>query len=194
MLVSYEKKKKAYYNNPNTRDATDNQIFWRKVKPLFSEKVNLETKVLLLEKGNDSSDLEIFSEVEKVISEDMKIAEMSNDFFVNIVHSLKISPKENYETYVGNDDEPILNYIHKFKNHPIMKAIKSRKKEEQTFFFFFFHYLSYEEVLNEIGKLETATATQQNDIPTKILKKKSEAFARYFHKKHFLYRDLDFPI
>ena len=31
-------------------------------------------------------------------------------------------------------------------------------------------------------KLQTATAIQQNDIPTKILKENSEVFARYFHK------------
>ena len=103
------KEKKAYYSNLNIRDVTDNKTFWRKVKPLFSEKVNLQTKILLVEKGNDLSDPEISSEVEKVISEDMEIAETFNEFFVNIVPSLKISPKENYETDVGNDNELILN-------------------------------------------------------------------------------------
>ena len=45
----------------------------------------------------------------------MEIAETFNDFFVKKVHSLKISPKENYETDVANDNKPILNYINKFK-------------------------------------------------------------------------------
>ena len=72
-----------------------------------------------------------------------------------------------------------LNYINKFKNHPRIKVIKSRKKEEQTFFL---NYVSYEEVLNEIRKLQNATTIQQNDIKTKILKEHSEVFARYFHK------------
>ena len=79
--------------------------------------------------------------------------------------------KENYETDVGNDNELILNYINKFKNHPSTKVIKSRKKEEQNFTF---NYVSYEEVLNEIRKLQTTKTTQQNDIPTKILKENSE--------------------
>ena len=65
-----------------------------KSKPLFSEKVNLQTKILLVEKGNDLSDPEISSEVEKVISEDMDIAETFNEFFVNIVPSLKIRQKK----------------------------------------------------------------------------------------------------
>ena len=99
---------------------------------------------------------------------------------MNIVPSLKISPKENYKTDVGNDNEPILNYINKFKNHPSIKVIKSRKKEEQTFTF---RYVSYEEVLNEIRKLQTKKTTQQNDIPAKILKKNSEVFSEYFQKK-----------
>ena len=60
-----------------------------------------------------------------------------------------------------------------------IKVINTKKKEEQTFTF---NFVSYEEVLNEIRKLKTATATQQNDILTKILKKNSEVFARYFHK------------
>ena len=67
-----------------------------KSKTSFSEKVNLQTKILLVEKGNDLSDPEISSEVEKVISEDMEIAETFNECFVNIVLSLKISPNENH--------------------------------------------------------------------------------------------------
>ena len=133
---------------------------------------------MLVEKEDDLSDPEMSSEVDKVIPEDMEIAEILNEFFVNIVPSLKILPKE-------NDDKPILNYIIKFKNHSSIKAIKSRRKEEQTFTF---NYVCYEEVLNEIKKLETATTTQQNGIPTKMLKENSEVFARNFH------RNIDFCI
>ena len=72
------KGKKAYYSNLNIRDVKDNKIFWRKVKPYFSENINLQTKILLVEKGNDLSDSEISSEIEKVIAEDMEIAETFN--------------------------------------------------------------------------------------------------------------------
>ena len=82
-----------------------------------------------MEKSNNLSD------PEKVISDDIEIAETFNEVVVNIVLSLKLLPKENYETEVGNDNEPILNYINKFKNHPNIKVIKPRKKEEQTFTF-----------------------------------------------------------
>ena len=82
-----------------------------------------------MEKRNNLSD------PEKVISDDIEIAETFNEVVVNIVLSLKLLPKENYETEVGNDNEPILNYTNKFKNHPNIKVIKPRKKEEQTFTF-----------------------------------------------------------
>ena len=74
-----------------------------------------------MEKENDLSDPKISSEVDKVIPEDTEIAETFNEFLVNIVTSLKILLKENYETDVGNDDKPILNYINKFK---IIRASK----------------------------------------------------------------------
>ena len=41
------KEKKSLYSNLNIRDVTNNKNFWRKVKSLFSEKVNLQTKILL---------------------------------------------------------------------------------------------------------------------------------------------------
>ena len=161
------------------------------MKPLFFRKGKFTNKNFVREKGNDLSDPEISAQVEKVISDDMEIAETFNEFFVDIVPSLKVSPKENYEADVGNDDESILNYINKLKNHPSIKVIKSRKKEEQTFTF---SYVSYEEVLNEIRKLQTTKTTQQNDIPTKILKENSEVFARYFHKNiNFCIENSIFP-
>ena len=89
--------------------------------------------------------------------------------------------EKNFETVVGNDNEPILRYISKFKNHPSIKATKCRKKEEQTFNF---NYVSYEEVLNKVTKLHTPKTIQQNDIPTKIsdICYTFEVFARHFHE------------
>ena len=64
-----------------------------------------------------------------MISDDMEIAKTFNEFFVNIVPSLKTIPKENYEADVGNDKEPVLNYINKFKNHPSIKVTKSSEHQ-----------------------------------------------------------------
>ena len=79
-----------------------------------------------MQNRNDLSDLEISSGVEKIELDDREIVETFNEFCVNIVSSLKISPKENCKADVGNDSEPILNY---FKNHLSIKVIESREKE-----------------------------------------------------------------
>ena len=101
-----------------------------KSKTSFFRKGKITNKNLIVEKGNDLSDSEIHSEVGKVISDDMEIAKTINELFVNNIPNLRILSKENDETDVGNDNEPILNYINKFKNHPSIKFIKSRKKEK----------------------------------------------------------------
>ena len=51
-----------------------------------------------MEKRNDLSGPEISADVEKVISDDIEIAICEHS------SSLKISPKENYETDIGNDN------------------------------------------------------------------------------------------
>ena len=90
--MSDTKIENTYYCNLKMRDVANNKNFWRKVKPLILEKVNLRTKILLLEKENDLSDSEISSKVEKVISDGSEIPETFKEFFVNLVPSLIISP------------------------------------------------------------------------------------------------------
>ena len=51
-----------------------------------------------MEKGNALTDSVIFSEIEKVISDDKGISKNIKDFFANIVTTVKISQQENYET------------------------------------------------------------------------------------------------
>ena len=123
--------------------------------------------MLLVEKGNDLCDPGI-SSASEVISEDMETPDIFNDFFVNIVPSLKILPEENYQIDVN-----------KFKTHPIIKVIKYRKTDKQRFTF---NYVFYEEALNEIRKLETVTTTQQKVIPTKGLKETQRRLLDIFIK------------
>ena len=75
------------------RDVTDNKTFC---------KVNLQIEMLLVEKGNDLNDPEISSRSWESDFRWIEIAKTFSEFFVNIVPSLKILPKENYETDVEN--------------------------------------------------------------------------------------------
>ena len=84
----------------------------------------MQTNILPVEKGNDLSDpVKYLQKLRKWLT----------------ITSLKISPKENYKTDVGNNNESVLNSINKFKN-PSIKTKKYRKKQEQTFSF---NYVSY---------------------------------------------------
>ena len=47
-LISQEKKN--FFNNISTRAITDNKMFWKTVKPLFTDKVQTKSKITLIEK------------------------------------------------------------------------------------------------------------------------------------------------
>ena len=99
--------------------------------------------------------------------------------FLWTLFTVKISPWENYEVKTGNDSEPALNYINKFRNLPSTKLIKSRKKEEEPLAF---NYVSDEEVFNEVRNLQSEKTAQQKNVLTKILKENSEIFAKYYYE------------
>ena len=46
-LIRWEKKN--FCNNISTRDITDNKTFWKKVKPLFIDKIQTRSKIALIE-------------------------------------------------------------------------------------------------------------------------------------------------
>ena len=57
--------------------------------------------------------------------------------------------------------------LNKFRNHPSIVMIKTKKKIDQCFSF---GRVTYDDVLKKANNLGTAKASQQSDIPTKILK------------------------
>ena len=42
--------KKNFFSNINTSDMTDNKIFWKTVKPFFTDKIKTKSKITLLDK------------------------------------------------------------------------------------------------------------------------------------------------
>ena len=54
--------------------------------------------------------------------------------------------------------------------------------------------VEYDNILKKVKKLNTSKASQQSDIPTKILRENDEFFARFFHENFKLSIDVDiFP-
>ena len=65
--------KKEYFQNINL-NLTDNKNFWKTVEPIFTNKNNTQ-KIILVENG-------------EVIAENIKTAEIFNDYFVNVAKDL----------------------------------------------------------------------------------------------------------
>ena len=61
----------------------------------------MQLNITLVGKWKISSEVEIHSEIETVISNDKEATQIFNSFFVNIVPNLKFSSKENYEVELG---------------------------------------------------------------------------------------------
>ena len=92
-----------YYTDLKMSDIIDNKKFWKNVKPIFGNKI----------KGNKTIALE---EENEVITDDGKLAQTFNEYFVNIVPSLGITSFHENNDNVNNDN--IDNIIRKFEGHP----------------------------------------------------------------------------
>ena len=78
--------KRDYYSNLDMKSITDNKKFWKTMKPLFSEKVQTSSVITL-------------------ISDEFKVAEIMNNYFVNITETLGISKNADNEFPVIEDTD-----------------------------------------------------------------------------------------
>ena len=88
------------------------------MKPLFTEKVQMKSKIRLIEKKVISKQGQESNHTEKLISGDKAIAEVFIKFFINIVPNLKIPVENNIDHDYTETDDLVLKAINKFKNHP----------------------------------------------------------------------------
>ena len=79
-LIRWEKKN--FFNNISTHDITDNKMFWKIVKPLFTDKIQTKSKITLIEKKVVSGVGQEQIPSEKVISEDQAVADVFNKFLL----------------------------------------------------------------------------------------------------------------
>ena len=115
LCVSLLKKtKKDYFANLDISSVTDNKKFWHTVKPLFSNKVKSRTIINLIEN-------------EELIDDELEIAKIFNEYFVNIVRKLGIfTEKQNTSSSTEDGLSDVNVAISKYKNHPSIKAISQR--------------------------------------------------------------------
>ena len=92
---------------------------------------------------------------------------------------MKISIDPGYDNDFIATDDLVANAVNKFGNHSSIIMMKNKKKNDQSFSF---GPVTYDDVLKTVNTLDTAKASQQSDIPTKILKQNSDYFAEYFYE------------
>ena len=122
-------------------DINDSKKFWKNVLPIFGNR-NKGNKTIALEEGNE------------VITDDGKLAQTFNEYFVNIVPSLGITFfHENNDNINNNID----NIIIKFGGHRSIVAIKEMKKYNKTFTF---QNVTTDKVASVIKKLNSKKASK----------------------------------
>ena len=74
----YKKERKKFFNNLNPKFVSDNKLFWKTVKPLFSNKASYNANIKLTDE-------------DEIMQNDEKVAETLNTFFGNAVSNLKLN-------------------------------------------------------------------------------------------------------
>lgn len=70
-----------------------------------------------------------------IISDELKVAQTFNNYFVNIVPSLKINSNKDFLTDTKNQEDPIKVIIEKFKSHPSILEINNKNSKTNKFGF-----------------------------------------------------------
>ena len=163
----YKKERKRFFNNLSPYFVTDNKLFWKTIKPFFSNKGNYGPQIKLVEK-------------DEVLQDDDLIAKELNKFFKNAVSTLNI--KENrFITNRSSDDitDPVDKAIDKYKFHPSILLIQRHLKRHDIFSF---KTVEIGDIEKEINNINPKKATTCNSIPPKIFKKSSKVSASVLHK------------
>ena len=153
--------KKSYFGNLKSSDVCDNKKFWKSLKPLFNERA-ISTDTITLIEEND------------MVSDDAKVSEIFNEFFGSAVKNLEIPPYEPLESIVPSND-PILNIIGKYKDHPSILKISEVISQESSFSF---KPTDITTVIREISHMDVAKSCPMDSIPSKIIKENSSIFGQ----------------
>ena len=105
------KTKKEFYNNLNVKYITENKLFWKTVKPSFTDKTLKDERITLVQNN-------------KVVSDESELLKIFSKYFGNIVQNLRIDGLTN--TSSDNDAVTIRQAIEKYQNHPSIKVIRGK--------------------------------------------------------------------
>ena len=119
----HRKERKRFHNSLNQSFVTDNKLFWKTIKPFFSNKGNYGSQIKLVEK-------------DEVLQDDDLIAKELNKFFKNAVSTLNIK-KNSFITNRSLDGirDPTDKAIDKYKFNLSILLIQKHLKNHDVFSF-----------------------------------------------------------
>ena len=98
----------------------DNKLFWKTIKPSFSDKIVTRDRIHLTENG-------------EVVKTGFETAETLNNFFGNVIKNLMIPKYSEYDLSIDRIENRTIRAILKYRNHPSILAIRERKKAQISF-------------------------------------------------------------
>ena len=161
----YKKERKQYYNNMNLKNITENNLFWKTVKPFLTDKGTRINNITLIEKG-------------EIISNDVEVADTLNKFFKDTVSSLEIREPTEYLNDNTNENDFIDSILVKYANHPSIKMIKERVNVPG----FTFTETSLAVIETEIYNLNAKKSNPENSISAQNLKDHIEICGTYLYE------------
>ena len=141
-----KKTKSEYFRNLNIKELNDNKKFWKKIKPFFSDK-DLETNNIILKEKNE------------LITNSSTLANLFNNYFINITSTLKL--KQSPPKFPS-----IPNLLIYYRDHMSIKKIKETYKITDKFHL---KEVSSEEVKKVIKSLNKKKSAISSCIPVKVL-------------------------
>ena len=115
-----------------------------------------------------------------------EISEIFNNFFSSIVAKLNIAKYEDLSVNSIKSEDPLQNLVTKYKNHPSIRSVL-HKSPNTSFSLktisntsFLLKTISKKDIEKEILNLKVAKASQDSDIPTKIIEKNPDIFSILF--------------
>ena len=145
---------------------SDNKLFWKTVKPFFSNNGSHRGNIKLVEG-------------DKLLQDDSEVAEELNNFFKEAVSTLDV----NENSYIINPDsinisDPIEKAISKYKFHPSILLINDKIVNQDKFSFKPISKLDIDKEVQLINPKKTSTS---DSIPPKVFKLSSEVSADTLH-------------
>ena len=104
-------------------------------------------------------------EESKILKNDKKTAKVLNNFFSTIIKNLKIPQQKEQDPISASISDQVMRTV-KYRTHPSITAIKKNCSSTTCFNFSF---VDKEDTLKEIKNLKANKATQNTEIPTKLM-------------------------